>query len=255
MIWKHLIFSYQLCSWTKLSLFILTIFGGISPLQPCNHALQLKVYLIEARCHYIQQDRSELSDNFLMYVFWVMAAVLFWFCRNILKLGMYTLSMLSTLSMRVAMMRSRSSKIPFLFTQFCEKVWWQQHQQGFPWKQANFSWCTWHHANTISLLWPNGKVFRSEGFNCTEAPLPSLENGKSLISIKWGGASGRRTTLACQKDNAWSPCDPSCGYFINLWVILIWHWVQNLKTSLWFKEQRGSCTKSKWLNTKSLTVL
>jgi hypothetical protein len=37
-----------------------------------------------------------------------------------------------------------------------------------------------------------------------------------------------------------------------LWVILIWHWVQNLKTSLWFKKQRGSRTKSKWLNTKSL---
>jgi hypothetical protein len=40
-----------------------------------------------------------------------------------------------------------------------------------------------------------------------------------------------------------------------LWVILIWYWVQNLKTSLWLKKQRGSRTKSKWLNTKSLTVL
>jgi hypothetical protein len=67
--------------------------------------------------------------------------------------------------------------------------------------------------------------------------------------------SGRQKTLACQNDNAWSLCDPSCGYFINLWVFLIWHWVQNLKTSLWFKKQRRSCTKSKWLNTKSLTVL
>jgi hypothetical protein len=32
---------------------------------------------------------------------------------NTLKLGMYTSSMSSTLSMRVAMMRSRSGKIPF----------------------------------------------------------------------------------------------------------------------------------------------
>jgi hypothetical protein len=31
-----------------------------------------------------------------------------------------------------------------------------------------------------------------------------------------GTTSGRRKTLACQNDNAWSLCDPSCGYFINL---------------------------------------
>jgi hypothetical protein len=46
--------------------------------------------------------------------------------------------------------------------------------------EANFSWCMCHHANTISLLWPNKgiqskKVFRSEGLDCTVAPLPCLE--------------------------------------------------------------------------------
>ncbi len=60
-----------------------------------------------------RMDRSESSDNFFMYAFLVAAAVSFWFSMNTLKLGMYTSSMSSTLSMRVAMMRSRSGKIPF----------------------------------------------------------------------------------------------------------------------------------------------
>jgi hypothetical protein len=36
--------------------------------------------------------------------------------------------------------------------------------------------------------------------------------------MKWDlvTTSGSRKTLACQNDNAWSLCDPSCGYFINL---------------------------------------
>jgi hypothetical protein len=95
--------------------FCLDNFLGKSVLStPCIHALQLEVHLIEGRCHSIQQDRSESTDNFLKYTFWVVAAVLFWFSRNALsKLGMYTSSMLSALSMRVAMMRTRSSKIPF----------------------------------------------------------------------------------------------------------------------------------------------
>jgi hypothetical protein len=34
-----------------------------------------------------------------------------------------------------------------------------------------------------------------------------------VLGINQGGG---RKTLACQNDDAWSLCDPSCGYFINL---------------------------------------
>jgi hypothetical protein len=66
---------------------------------------------------------------------------------------MYTSSMLSALSMRVAMMRSRSSKIPFfLFMQFCEKVLWQQHQQDCPQKQTSHDACATmqHHLSLMT---------------------------------------------------------------------------------------------------------